>query len=61
MTNYLPNSVTGLVGTAAGPAILQAKRHNNISGYGRLAVLGIDLTLFRHSVRSIVNILTDIR
>jgi len=60
MTKYLPNSVTGLVGAATGPAILQAERHNDISGHGRLAVLGIDLTLFRHSMRSIVNILTDL-
>ena len=60
MTIYLLTSVAGLVGTATVPAILQAELPNNMSGHGRLAVPGIDLRLFRHSVRCLVNILTEL-
>lgn len=51
MTMYLPTSVAGLLGTETVPAILQVELHNNMSGHGRLPVLGIDLRLFRQSVR----------
>jgi hypothetical protein len=60
MTIYLLHSAAGLVGTATVPAIKQAELPNNISGHGRLAVPGIDVRLFRYSVRSLVDILADL-
>jgi len=53
--------VAGLAGTATVLAIEQAELPNTIYGHSRLAVPGIDLRIFRYSVRSLVNILTELR
>jgi hypothetical protein len=61
MTMYLLFSVSCTVGTVTVPLDSRISLPRNISGNGNLDVLGIDLRHFIYSVRSLVDILTELQ